>query len=128
MGTDTGLKNGKKEKLTKRSEFEKVYQLGITKRDRLLVVRILNNKLNINRFGYSVSKKLGGAVTRNHIKRLFREIVRQAEIKQGYDIVVIARTGAIEAGFDRLKKSFVNLLGQYGLIINKYEDSSTKTY
>ena len=51
-----------------------------------------------NRIGISVSKKYGGAVQRNRVKRIIREAMRmlekQYQLKQGYLIVIAPRTGA----------------------------------
>ena len=51
-----------------------------------------------NRIGISVSKKFGGAVERNRVKRIIREAMRQLEkdhkLKTGFLVVICPRTAA----------------------------------
>jgi ribonuclease P protein component len=53
------------------------------------------------RLGITASRKVGGAVIRNRVKRRIREWFRRAGSAQlaGYDVVVIARTGAATLEF-----------------------------
>jgi ribonuclease P protein component len=58
------------------------------------------------RFGYTVSKKVGGAVVRNRVRRRFRALtagLAPAQVQPGFDYVLIARTGAIGRAFTDLK-------------------------
>lgn len=57
-------------------------------------------KKYINRLGISVSKKNGGAVTRNRIKRIIREgyraIEREGILKTGYLVIISAKNEAAD--------------------------------
>ena len=58
------------------------------------------------RFGYTVSKKVGGAVVRNRVRRRLRALTAGLDPQQmrpGFDYVIIARTGAIARNFADLK-------------------------
>ena len=68
-----------------------------------------------NRFGVSVSKKVGGAVQRSRVKRILRAGYRavEPELKTGYLVVVSPRVGILEAkstDIEReLRRGFVKL-------------------
>jgi ribonuclease P protein component len=96
-------------------QFSLVYAEGKSWSGKEIVVRALPNKLISSRFGFVVSRRVGKAVVRNHVKRLLREIVRQTPVKQGWDIVFIARVPAAAANFEILGKSVKGLLARAGL-------------
>ena len=62
-----------------------------------------------SRFGFSVSSRLGGATVRNRIKRRLREAARRIDAR-GYDIVVVARSGAERASYNMLHDSLRELV------------------
>lgn len=91
-------------RLTRRAQYEAVYQGGKSWANNLLILKAMQNNLTFNRFGLSVSKRVGKAVVRNHLKRQLREILRQLTFQQGWDIVYIARPPANSADYSQLKE------------------------
>jgi len=86
-------------RLSRSSEFERVYRQGRSAANRHLVLYAFPNRATRGcRLGLSVSRKVGGAVQRNRVKRLLREAFTRAagEQVQGHDVVVVARPGAGE--------------------------------
>jgi ribonuclease P protein component len=63
------------------------------------------------RVGVTVSRKVGGAVVRNKVKRWVRESCRrmQADLPSGVDLVVVARPSAAHAGYGPTATELANL-------------------
>src|SRR5437879_7636594 len=65
------------------------------------------------RVGFTVSKKVGGAVERNRVRRRLKEAVRRAageRMRRGTDYVLIARRAALAYPFARLVEDFAGAL------------------
>ena len=106
-------------RLKKKRDFERVYKLGIGKRDRFLALKVLENDLNTSRIGFVVSKKISKkAVVRNLIKRRLREAARSfiPELKPGLDIVVFALKGTEGLDFWKIKDNLKNLFQRSNLL------------
>jgi ribonuclease P protein component len=112
--------------LTRRAQYLAVYKSGKAVADSLLFIKTLANHLDATRVGYSVTKEIGKATVRNRIKRLLKENVRSMDVKQGWDIVFIARRGIVIADYHRLCKSIKNLLRRSGLLASDVEEISSK--
>jgi ribonuclease P protein component len=67
------------------------------------------------RFGFLVSKRVGGAVIRNRARRRLREILRCEAVTQGWDLVLIARPKIARASFAEVQSSIRDVLRRGGL-------------
>lgn len=70
---------------------------------------------DIARFGFTATKRLGNAVTRNRARRRLKETVRILAgdlARPGYDYVVIARNGALTRSFSDIGKDLQAALGR----------------
>ena len=106
------------ESLKRYTDFQKVYRTGKSYANKYLVMYIINNGLEKNRIGISVSKKVGNSVVRHRVTRLVRESYRlnKQQLKTGYDIVVIARNSANQKGYREISSAFLHLASLHKII------------
>ena len=90
----------------------------------LMVLYARKNRTGTNRVGITVSKKLGHAVVRNRVRRRLREVYRlnEALFRPGWDIVVVARSRAIDAKFKELTGAYLSLARKAGILLDKQEE------
>lgn len=107
------------ESLKKNYQFRYVYNRGKSMANRHLVLYLVKNGTQANRLGISVSKKVGKSVVRSRVTRLIRESYRlmEDELKQGYDLVVIARVNAANAGYHEISGSLRHLFKKQQLFL-----------
>ena len=89
-------------------EFRRIYGKGRSAVTPFLVVYLRPNRLGHNRLGVTVSTKLGGAVVRNRARRRLREVYRLAQprMKQGYDMILVARGPTAQVSYRKLTAAF----------------------
>jgi ribonuclease P protein component len=110
-----------REYLTKSEQYAVVYEKGGSWANGKVVMKALPNGLTWSRYGFSVGKRVGGAVVRNRLKRRLREIMRSVRLAPGWDIIFIARPPSAAADFGSLGKSVEGLLSRAKLLMRENE-------
>jgi len=81
-----------------------------------MALKAAHSELEYSRWGLVVSRKVGSSVVRNRIKRMLRQILRQAELKPGYDIVVLTRPAITALDYSQMQSVVGSLLKEAGLL------------
>ncbi len=112
----------KRGRLSRSAEFERVYRQGRSVGNRFLVLyafpRTGEAAAEGPRLGLSVSRKVGGAVDRNKVKRLLREAFagEAGRVPTDHDVVVVARPEARDLaereGLEGVRRELAELVGR----------------
>lgn len=104
----------KQYRLRKNYQFNYVYKNGKAFSNKYLVVIFCQNKNNVPKIGFSISKKFGKAVRRNKMRRRLKEIInkRFSLLCTKYNYVFLPRIVDEPATFKQLEKSVDYLLGK----------------
>jgi ribonuclease P protein component len=105
----------KKEDIVRNNrEFNNIIKNGNYKKNNEFVIYYIDNELDHSRFGISVSKKIGNAVTRNYYKRIIRNICHKNKnlYSKGKDYIIIMRKGLTLLSFDKVNDSYIDLINK----------------
>ena len=107
-------------------EFRRLYAKGKNAVTPSVVMYCRKNGRAYNRLGVTVSTKLGHAVVRNRARRRLRELFRlsQAQMAQGYDVLLVARGRTAHIPHKYLKRDFETAAGMLGLLTERAKEET----
>jgi ribonuclease P protein component len=108
------------EHLRRPADFRRVYNARRSVSNDWLIVYACLNERGYSRLGLSVSRKYGGAVQRNRLRRLYREAYRLTKLilPTGLDVVLIPR-GKDERSLRELTEALPKLIGMVAKKLNR---------
>ena len=95
-------------RIRKQTEFLAIYEQGCKLDSALFVLYYTTNPFAYHRLGTTVSRKIGGAVVRNRVKRLYREMFRKNKPlgEPHFDLVLNARKSSATATYATLEREY----------------------
>lgn len=113
--------------IKKNEHFQMIFERGHSMYGKYLVVYFLQNDLAVCRFGFCVGKKIGNAVIRNRVKRLFREAVRQLPTYQmkSLDILLVAKQAILKADLSDIIKELNHFCNKARIYDSKRESEDS---
>ena len=108
----------RRDSLADKARFRQVRQGGKSHPHPILVLCYLPNGESFSRCGFTVSRRIGGAVERNRARRRMSEAVRLMwdMVAPGWDMVWVARPGINEAEFSELQSACARLIRRARLL------------
>ena len=105
-------------KLKSSKEFQDVYEKGHSVVDGMSVFYVLPGKNEKIQVGFAVGKKMGNAVTRNHVKRMMREAFRlhKGELNDKVRLIWVARKRLAQADLKTYERVFLRLAKRAALM------------
>ena len=100
------------EMIKKSEDFNNIIENGKSVTNNFFRIFYLEKEISIPKFGLAIGKKLGNAVTRNHIKRQLRMIVTNNKFlfKNNISYIIMVKKAYLNASYNELEKEFIKLI------------------
>ena len=105
------FKLSKSEIFRGKHDFNAVHSRGRSFANHAIVLLVVHDERYNGKVGFAAGKKLGGAVVRNRVKRLMREVYRLNKnfLRRDFGMILVGRKFLVDAKFKDAEKAFLDL-------------------
>jgi len=100
-------------------EFDRIIRTKKAYKYKDYVIYLERNESEIHKFGFSVGKKVGNAVTRNKIKRQIKSIIDEKNYEKGFNCIIIVKKSVLDKDFSIMKEELQKALANLNIIKEK---------
>lgn len=73
-------------------------------------------------FGFSVSKKIGNAVTRNKIKRQLKSILDKKNYENTFSCIIMVKRGILDRSYEEMSQELLGLIQKLNIIKGEFNE------
>ncbi len=107
------------ERLRRSQDFAATMRTGRRARHALLTVVSRRRQATETRVGFAVSRRVGGSVVRNRLKRQLRVITRAHRWQSGFDVVIVPQPTCANARFDEIASAITSTCEKLGILMGR---------
>ena len=108
--------------LKKNIDFQRIIRNNRPYKYKDYIIYIEKNTDDNYRFGFSVGKKIGSSVIRNHIKRQLRHIVSKKDYQNGFNCIIIVNSNILNKSYHEMAQDLDLVLMNLKLTKEKRDD------
>lgn len=100
-------------------DFERIIRNNKPFKYKDYIIYIEKKDNNNYKFGLSVGKKIGNAVTRNKYKRRLKSIIDQKNYQNGFNCIIIVGKGILSKSFEEMKYNLFEAFEKINILKEK---------
>ncbi|MCM1370453.1 MAG: ribonuclease P protein component [Clostridium sp.] len=102
--------------LKENRDFDRIIKNNKAYKYKYYIIYIERNKSDVYKFGLSVGKKIGNAVTRNRVKRQIKSIIDKKNYQKGFNCIIIVNKNILNDEFCKMEKNLFDIFDKLRIV------------
>jgi len=105
--------------LKSNNDFQRIIEKNKPFKYKEYIIYIEKGQFDSYYFGFSVGKKIGNAVVRNHIKRQLKSIVSKKDYQNGFNCIIIVNRSILNKSFLEMETDLLSVFAKINILKEK---------